>query len=145
MIEFLLFAGLVAQVGVVRSAGGEQIDFGPGSQCMFALPQGFHVNAGSSDEYLIRFDNREKDELKYAWGSARLLDDVDIQERSKGPKHEVRTYKNATIEAAALTRGSVTANSYEVVIGRQVIRFSSLSEASIPKPEEVVDACGSSK
>ena len=145
MIEFLLFAGIVAQVGVVRSAGGDQIDFGPGAQCMFTLPTGFVVDARSSDEYLIRFNNREKDDRKYASGSARVLDDFDIEERLKQRKRTVRKYKNANIEMAVSKEGSLTPSSFEVVIGRQVIRFSSLSEASIPKPEEVVDACGPAK
>jgi hypothetical protein len=145
VIEFLFFVGLVAEVGVVRSSDGDQIDFGPGSNCMFTLPPGFLVDAAASDEWLIRFDNREKDEKKYVWGSARVLEDVDVEERLKQPNRAIRAYKNATIENAVVRNGDVIENAFEVVIGRQVIRFASVSDALIPKPEDVVDACGPAK
>ena len=145
MIEFLLFIGLVAEVSVVRSSEGEQIDFGHASKCMFTLPPGFFVDARSSDEYHIRFDNREKDEKRYARGSARVLEDVDVEARLKQPNRAVRAYKNATIENAVSRKGDIIEHAFEVVIGRQAIRFGSLSDAMIPKPEDVVDACGPAK
>lgn len=145
MIEFLLFAGVIAQVGVVHSAGGESIDFGPGAKCMFTLPDGFLVDASSSDEFLIRFNNRALDEKKWAQGSARVLDRSEYEERRNAPKPNLRTYKNATIESSVDTRDGISVSAFEVVIGHQVIAFIGLTTAAMPKPEEVVDACGPAK
>ena len=145
MIEFLFFAGVMAQVGVVHSTEGESIDFGPGAKCMFTLPDGFLVDASSSDEFLIRFNNGAKDEEIYAQGSARVLDRSEYEERLKAPRRNLRTYKNATIESSVDTRDGISVSAFEVVIGHQVIAFIGHSTAAMPKPEEVVDACGPAK
>jgi len=144
MIEYLLVAGIMAEIGVARSVAGEQVDFGAGASCMLMLPKGFIVNAHASDKYIILFERPHTDDRRVVRGSARVRDEPAFGDPRDMPGTPLRRYKNATIETSGADVESGVFG-FEIVIGRQVIRFNSLTKSALPDPEDIVDACGSGK
>lgn len=145
VIAFLAFAALTAQVGIVRSPNGEQIDFGMGATCMLILPPGLHVNTRMSNEFEVFFDNRQDDPDRRVSGSARVLEDVELQEKNMPIGISQRTYGKAIIYEAGFVGDDLSWYGYEIVIGRQLIKLRGPNRQSLPTPEAIVDACGSAK
>lgn len=145
MIEFLVLAAMTGQVGTVRSPHGEQIDFGTGATCMLSLPPGLYVNTEMSGTFEIFFDNRQDEQDKRVSGSARILEEVELQDRTRRKGVSERAYGKAMIQEAGYVGQNFSWYGYDILIGRQFIRFRGPSREMLPTPEAIVDACGSAK